>query len=318
MSFLSYHYGLMSSEDQATSPQIRNIDISQSFQGLHSNNENTKKVVLQPAESQTIAVTLRTLSSDTSTHFAFERPIDTDATMRFGWTGAGAAPNFRTARALSLSPSTSVSISRIGPNAARLTMIGINASSVSNGDILKFYRNTDAFTSPFSSSNVGQSFTVQAVGSNYVDFIDNGSAALDTNILLADQAFAIMSTGPVRVGDTLLLKGNFNGANFGEFPIVDVAPGYIEYLNPYGVEETFTNTTAQTVRVYNYLINFLHISATDNLLVGFDGQAPIKVVPLGKYNPVVFCGTVCTYQIDVTNPGTEPVSVTFRHMNVDA
>lgn len=314
MSYLNFHYGLLSAEDMTSSPQVRNIDISQSFQGLRSDNENTKKVTLAPGESQTVAVTLRALAADTTTEFALERPISTDGTMRFGWTGVGTNPNFRTARALNLISSTQVSIIRIGPNAARLTMVGINASAVQAGDILKFYRDTDTLVSPFSSPNVGLSFVIQAVGSNYVDYIDNGSAGLDI-VTNADDAFVIMSPGPVKVGDTVLLNGTFNGANFGEFVITDVAPGFIEFINSYGVEETFVNTSAQKVRIYNYLITFVHITASSALGVSFDGGSAMKVTSLGS-GPVVFIGTVHTYQIDVTNTGPDPLTLTLRHMSV--
>lgn len=314
MGFLNFNYGILNYEDQsANNPTVRNMDISQSFQSLNANHENSAKHTIAPGQSLTIAATTRALASGGSTVWSVSRPVEADSTMRLGWT-SGAAPQFRAARSLGISPATQVSIVRSGPAAARLTISSGSTALVQTGDVVKFFRNTDAFTSPFSSQNAGQSFVVQAVGTGYIDFLDNGSAAEEGPLTGCNLAFCVMSNGPVQVGDTLWVAGSVNQSNKGEWKISDVGPDFVEFLNPFGVVESFTG---QTVAVYDHLIQFVHVSASAPVSLSFDGEGDVRVGRLGHSGPVLFMGTANAYRIDASNKGQEPITVTIRHMAVD-
>lgn len=313
MAYLSFHYGLLSYDDQsANHPTMRNFDISQSFQGLTSNHENSQKCVIAPGQTVTIAATARPLANNGTTGWSLERPVDGDGIVRLRWTGTGAAPQFRVARALGIGPSTQVSIVRVGPATARITFSTGSTAACQVGDILKFFRSTDSFTSPFGPQNAGQSFVIQAVGSGYLDFLDNGSAGIDSNITGADTALAVMSNGPVAVGDTVFIDGSMNSSNKGEFKVNDVAPDFIELLNPYGIEETFTGGT---VKVYDHLIQFMHVMATAPIALSFDDAGEMRLGRIGSQ--ALFMGAVNAYQVDAINRSSEPVTVTIRHMAVD-
>ncbi len=325
MSFLNFNYSLFNYEDQsANNPIYRNTDITESFQGVNVSHENTTKVTLNPGQTSTIVTTLRSLAQDGTTQYAFSRPVATDSTMRLTWTGTGAAPLFRTARALGVDATTTVSIVRVGPNTARLQSVSgtaLDSTAVSVGDTLKFARTTDSFTSPFGSANQNQAFLVQAKGSSYIDFLDNGAVGLDSNIVLGTNfasVFRVFSSGPVAIGDTISVGGGgVSSSNHGQFALTDVNSDYIEFLNPYGVAETVTVST-NTFKIYDHLIGFIHLKASAPISVAFDGGASITQVGLvGSTGPALLAGSVNTYQIDATNNSQSPVALTIRHMAVE-
>jgi hypothetical protein len=314
MGTLNFQYSLLGFEDLGKSnPQIRNMDISQTFQDVATGHENTVKIVLAPGQKEVVAATARQISSDSSTKMSITRPVSTASTMRLSYAGVGSAPNFRVRRNLGTTSATKVSIQRVGPASARLILPGCGTASVETGDILSFSATTDSFSSPFSAPNAGQKFIVQGVGPDYVDFVDNGAAALDFEIQNAADAFEIISSGPVRRGDTLLLAGQLNGSNAGEFQITDVGSSYVEYINPFGVEEDFYKAN-NTVCVYDHAITFVHISSPVPVKISFDNLPSFQLGGIGTQGPALFVGSVRTWQIEAQNDGTQDAAVTIRHL----
>lgn len=319
---LNLNYGLLIYEDQnEKNPQIKLPDISKCVEGVGVNFDKSDRITLYPNETKTIATTSRVLGWDNTTELQFLRYLSSGDNMRLIHTGTGSAPNFRTNRNLGGDATTTVTISRVTPYVARISVVGGTAWDTSNvqvNDYLKFERDTDAFTSPFSELNKGKTYLIQAKGASYVDFVDNGQVALDENIALgADFATAVlaMSQSPVKVGDLIEISGSgLRPSNTGKFEIVDVSPTYIEFVNSLGVDETQLYGTNSLV-VYEYLIGFLHLRSSGPVKLRFGDQAEwAQLARLG--NEGLFIGSVCTHSIEAFNDSPEAVVISVQHAMV--
>jgi hypothetical protein len=279
MPFSNINYQILFYEDtnDTKNPLVRLPDISRSIQGVQIGQDKSDRIILSPGEIRDIIITSRSVAWDASTELVVDRFSVNSDNVRIKWTGTGTNPNFRTNRNVGGSATTQVSLTRITPYVVRMTQTAGTAftlTSVSNGDILKFEQNTDAFTSPFNVNNLGKTFQVQAKGANYIDFIDNGSASLEAGILLGSQfAFAlrVFSPGSVKVNDTLTISGSMNPSNAGKFNVVDVSPDYIEIVNPFAYPETFLYGT-NAITIYEYLTGLLHLRATGPIQLRYDSE----------------------------------------------
>ena len=321
MTFMNLNYGLILFEDEeTTNPQIRISDISKSYRGVGVRFENSKRVMLYPNSTTPISATLRSLNLDATTQFHAYRPIATLDVIRLQYTGTGSAPNFRTKRNLYIDATTTITLSRISPNAVRLTSVAgttMNTTSVVVGDTLQFGYNTDSFISPFSSANVGQFFRVQAKGTNTIDVIDNGSAFLDVAITLGisfDTALRVFSDSGVQVDDSINLAGStFNSGNLGQFSITSVSYDYVEFVNPFAVEETVLNTDNEIV-IYDHLIEFMHIRGSGSFKLRINDNDAFELSTI--QGECVFLGTVKAYKIEAINDSTSSVSVLIQDVSV--
>lgn len=309
MSFLNLNYGIISYKDPSpTNPTVRfGGDVSKSYQGVATSKANSKELPLGPGESGEIVTTLRSLGIDATTELEFYRPYTTEDSIRMKWTGVGSNPAFRTKRSLGVDATTEITTTRVSPNAVRLQSTSGTAmvtTAVQVGDILKLEKNTDTFTSPFNPTNIGRMFTVQAKGVDYVDIIDNQMFMLEQNpiTLGADFDFVlrVFSNGPVKVGDTVNIDGTtVNPSNKGSYTIIDLSSDYIEYVNSYGVTETITNTS-DLIKLYDYLIGFVHIIGVGSFLLKINDQTPIEVGTLNGIESV-FLGSVKAWKVEAIN-----------------
>jgi len=314
MSLMNLNFGVLVFEDRQNieSPQVRTPDISRTYQHVPVANAKSEEVTLHPGEMTTVAATLRSLGLDNTTELELLRPIATEEVIRLRWTGVGTNPLFRTKRALGIDATTVVSMSRVAPNTVRITSVGgtaINSAAVQVGDILKFERSTDAFTTVFSPSNVGQYFRVQAKGAAYIEFLDNGASTIDTNKTLGadfDMQMRVLSQGPVRVGDNLQLQGSgINAGNLGKSVISDLSSDYVEFVNAFAVAETFTNTN--NVVIYDQLIGFLLArSPYGAFKLSINGQEMTVSTLSGE---ALFMGSVQAHTVEALNEGLEPITL---------
>lgn len=322
MSYLNLNYGLVVYEDPSDrNPNIRLTDIAKSTQGVGVDNEESDKTHLNPGETIDIVTTLRSVAWGSSTQLQFLRYLANQDAVRLRHTGTGTAPAFRTNRAIGGDATTAVSITRLSPYVARITQSAGTAwslGSVANGDIIKFEKDTDTFVSPLSEVNKGKSYVVQAKGANYIDYFDNGESALDSAIVLgADFEFAIrvFSPGPVKIGDTVDISGaGINPANRGQFVISDLSYDYIEFNNPFGIDETVLYST-NVLNVYNYLIGFIHLRASGKIKIRTGEQAEWMTLDRLQ-EEALFMGSVQTYKVEAFNDSQEIVSVSVQHARV--
>ena len=323
MPFANINYQLVIFEDQTDrNPQIRMPDITKSIQGVNVNHDKSERITLAPGETKDIVVTSRAVAWDATTQLTTDRYLAAADGVRLKWTGTGTAPAFRTNRNIGGGATTVVDMTRISPYVVRITQSAGTAwtlGSVQNGDIIKFEKNTDTFTSPFNPTNLGKSFSVQAKGANYIDFVDNGTAALDTAVTIGtDFAFAlrVFSNGPVKIGDTLTISGaGINPSNHGKFEIVDLSTDYIEIINPFSEPETFLYGT-NAITVYDYLIGLLHLRASGPVRVKYDNQVEWMLLDrLGA--EVILLASVCSYRIQANNNDpSQEIEISVQHARV--
>ncbi len=311
MPFMNLTYGLIVHEDQSEkTPTVKMPDISKSIQNVIVDNDRSDRLKLAPGETKDIVTTARATTFDGTTEVSVLWHIDAGDNVRYIWTGTGTNPNFRTNRNIGGSATTEVTMTRLTPYVIRVAQTAGTTwtlGSVSTGDTLKIEKTTDAFTSPFNTNNQGRTFTVQAKGANYIDVIDNGTASLDSAIVLGtDFAFAlrVFSSSGVKIGDTVSISGSINPSNQGKFTIVDVSPDYIEVVNPFAYEETFLYGS-NNITVYDHLIGYLHLRATGPISVRYDAQT--EWASKGRLgNEVLMLESPSSYKIQAKND--DPVS----------
>lgn len=318
MSYLNLNYGLISYKDPSpTNPQVRlGGDIAKSFQSIITQHANTRELTLSPGESRDVVTTLRPLGLDATSELSFERPFAEQDLIRIRWTGTGAAPNFRTKRALSVDATTEITVTRVAPNTVRFQRTGGTAmvtTAVQIGDILKLEKNTDAFTSPFNEVNLGKSFVVQSKGADYIDVIDNQAYSVDVSPITLgadfDFAFRVFSNGPVKVGDTLSVIGDdINQSNKGTFQVTDLSSDYVEIVNSYGVVETLVLGADNFIRLYDHLIGFLHLLGNSAFKVKVNDQEAFVVDRLTS-SEALFIGSVKAYKVEVQNDSSDTICV---------
>lgn len=319
MGFMNLGINLLIYEDQQSKdPKVRTPDITRDYQGIGVSRPKSEEHYLAPGEMTTIAATLRPITLDNTTEFALSRPRASEDVIRLSVTG-GQPAGFRTRRALGVDATTEITMTRVAPNTVRVASTAgtaLNTAAVQVGDILKFERTTDAFTSLFSPVNTGMYWLVQAKGPTHIDFLDNGAAALDAGVVLgADFAMQlrVMSPGAVRRGDTVELSGGLNLGNKGKWAISDLADDYVEFVNPFAVDETFTNTN--NVAVYDRLIGFLFVRATGPFTLRINGDADGV-----KYRPIcgeaLFLGSVEAHTVEASNEGAETIRVTLQQASL--
>lgn len=315
MSFMNFNFGLIAFEDQnITNPTVRSVDITRSMTGIPITAERTDRVdQLRTGESKVIASTLRSTLQDNTTGYDIVHPLVADvSTVRLQWNGIGTNPNFALKRSIGTSAVSSVAISRLNPATARVTSVGMSTVSVQVGDILKFEKSTDTFTSVFSVINQN-AFKVVSTGSNYIDVMDNGAMSVETFILGAqfDKQMRCFSVGPVQVGDTIEIMGTGqNIGNMGKYEVREISYDYVQIINPYAVDLSFVNTN--NVQIYDRLIGFICIRANSTLSVSINDAVPFKIQRVGA-NEALFIGSLSAFKIELSNEEQSEVSATVHY-----
>jgi hypothetical protein len=212
-------------------------------------------------------------------------------------------------------------MSRVSPNAIKIEHVSGTAwtlGTVQVNDLIRFEPDTDAFANPFGAM-AGNTYRIQAVGGNYLEFVDNGLAPFVENITLgADFALAVrvMSPGPVRVGDKVSVSGaGVNQGNVGDFEITDVSTDYVEFVSPFGVVQTTTVGT-NLLSIYDRLIGFVVVRTEGpKIKLRFGGQTEwVELKSLdGGVTPPIMMATISTYKIQASNDGPDPVDVMITH-----
>ena len=319
--FLRMNMGLLISEDCSDkNPLVRFADISRSYQDIATINENSRTITIAPGDTANIVVNTRTLLADVTSEFAISFPIAGSDVARMTWTGVGTKPGFRTARVTNLDATSKVAITRLTPSIVRFTVVlgtAISTSATQVGDFVRIERSTDAFTSPFAAANRGVTFKVVGTTVSAIDVQDDGQMSPETGVVLGPnfaKAFKVLSPGPVKIKDTVIVDGIVSLSNAGRYSIVQVADDYVEFMAPQAYPETFTNG-ANLVKVYDGLIGFLNVRSNGPLQMTVDGG---QAFSLGMLNSCdgIFVGSLKAYLVQATNDSLTPVNVSFQYVSL--
>lgn len=210
-----------------SNPFKRVPDWSTQIYGLLVKNPQALKYTVAPNSSITLFDGTRATSIDGTTTFSLT--WQSGSTYRLQYT-AGTAPLFRTPRALAVDATTAFTVS-INNNSI-VTMTNSSGtppdfSTVQIGDTLYI-----SPTAPFNALNRGY-FQIVSKTTTSISF-QNASAGAETNIALGASfatVFQIYSSGPVVVGDTLIISAGFSIVTQGSYIITAVTPTFVEFLS---------------------------------------------------------------------------------------
>lgn len=303
MSSMNLQIGLLIYEDlNLESPKERLVDITKRWDRVSLDNVSSHQIVLQPMESKEITSSVRTIGADATTVFSLTPDSNYDGLWRLQHV-SGAIPAFRGRVDLSSSATIAVQISRTSDRIAKLTISNSNLSGVQNGDTVRFEQGVmPQFTTV-------QEFKIVNKGANFVEFADNGQLTEDNSYSIdsSDDLIRILRNDSVSVNDTLRLRSPSSYVNKGDFAVVSVSDDYIEFFNPYGIEESFNHSVEN--EIFEYLFGLVMVSATDSVRITFgnDESFAITKMPQGD---AIFVGTVECTKIRLTNGGYERTLIT--------
>jgi len=274
---LNLSSSLASAKNALTAPNSSKLSFCLTAVELKQSSEFTE--TLAPFESKTVVSTRRSSGLDATTELQVSQPISSlTTTWRLTWTGTGANPLFRTARALSTTALTAITISRLSDTIVRLTQATapLSTTAIQIGDYLLIEKTTDSFTSPFTTSNQGTPVKVVGKTSTTIDVQDNGFMVAETAVVLgADfaEALKVFSASGVQQNDTLVIKSTaLNAGNRGEFKVTAVSSDYVEIEASSLVAETVTGALATNVYFADEVVRFLGITASGQIKVTIDGE----------------------------------------------
>jgi len=314
------------SDPNVENPKVRLADISDSFTGITLADVKSQEVVIDANSTYSIVNNQRSLGVGIDTaEFQILRPIASEDIIRLEWTGNGGNPAFKTARVLGVAADTVVSMTRVGPRTMRLQHVSgtaLNTTQVLAGDKIFFESSNDSVTSPFSLANQNKYYTVQAKSSTYIDFADEGVSVDETAVTLGAsfavilKVFAADTPSTPRINDTIkIVSPAFSSDNKGSFQITKLTDSYVEFVNPYGVLETVTNT-ASGIYIFDKLIGFVYIVSTGDVEIIPDGQSVGMKLQKLDANISLFFGSISASRIDIKNLNDVPVAVRSQYAAV--
>jgi hypothetical protein len=208
-----------------------------------------------------------------------------------------------------------MAMTRVGPRSMKLMSISgtdFDTTSIVTGDHLWIERNSDVFTNPFSAYNTDKLLTIQSKGTYYIVVNDEGLLGEESDIELgsdytdAFKVFVKPAANAAKPGDFVTISASgFNFYNRGTFQLARITNDYIEFSNPYSVDEF---GASGGLIIFDYMIRFAHIISSGEITITFDGNSDGVILDkLGDF--AQFTSTLKTTQITVTNNSLSAVSL---------
>lgn len=225
--------------DQGTTnnPMRRLSDWTRRFSNVVVSRAKSSSFVIDPGQSLLLFSGVRTTSIDGTTAFGMSLLSSSTSTYRFT-NSAGAAPAFRTARALATSALSQVVVA-INNNAVATFTVSIAGSfaAAQVGDILRIAGvATGDASGPFAAGNEGYWVVLSATASvltcrRLAGAAFSGSA--ETVILGVTFAtlFTVYSSAGVQIGDKVEISAGFSVVTQRTFTVSQVAPTFFEVVS---------------------------------------------------------------------------------------
>lgn len=319
LNFLIY-----SDPERTNNPRLRDVDYKRMFTGIPAGNYDSRKIVVQPGSTVTVAQTNRTTTFGVSTVFTVANASDSTYLNRFRYVYvSGTGPGFRTRRSTSVDSTTQFNVTKNGSLitfAHSGTGTAPNFASVTVGDYLTVERG-----GPFNDANVGV-FQVVAVPSSTSVTVKNADGYAENSITLGSNIdglympFDIYSASGVQINDEVRITASvFNPENRGTFKVLGITPSYfeIENNNPGISESGLTIGDSLGFVFYPNIYEWVYLEANQDLIVRFNEDTASTAMKLVTITPnddsatSVFLGRIETYRIEVYNNGTSEAYLKF-------
>jgi hypothetical protein len=256
-------------------PQMSHFKWTREQQGLSSDAPISQEFALAPSESKDLFNGSRTLSHNGSTEYSlYKKPLVSN-TYILEWNGNGAAPAFRTSRAIGSDATTEITVTKNGDlvtltNTAG-TAIDLVTGLVVVGDLV-------SLGAEFNSANQGV-FKILSRTANSLS-LENSSGSAEVVVLGAsyETALEIFSSNGVQVGDTLKILGGFSPVSRESFDITAVYSDRVEFFSAKVLpEESDVQTNA--ISIYSSAKKFIYIESSDKITLTINGTSQVTVEP---------------------------------------
>lgn len=309
----------------SSNPKLRYLDWQTCYENISVQNMQSKTYLLDPAEDRVIFSGARTLTVDGTTAFGLTLNPLFDGVYRMTNT-AGAAPGFRTDRALTLignqvtaTVNNNVTMQfSLSPS----TLVSFAAVHVGDTVFIPGLTTGDA-AGPFNTLNEGFWVVLAVVAVSSIANIglvcqrpagvsfQGVSEVVPMANVTSNSQFQAFSSGPVQVGDTLELSAGFSVVSQQAYQISNVTPKWIEFLSSTPIPlETGILPTAAGINIYTNAQNFVRVEADQLAYVKINSGSNIPLVPraVGDINGrgyIELWGNIWQLEVVNRNPGTQ-------------
>lgn len=307
--------------DDATphnNPRRRLPDWSRSMTGIPVDLDGGKRYVLDPLAEAALFSGTRTLGANGATNYALANvPSLSVSRYRLTWASAGAAPAFRTARALALSGGNAVLTHQANSTVTLASSLGSVFGAVQVGDVVFVPGAATGDTGPFSPSNQGywEVLTVAAAlltlrrpaGTVFTGATETVAVATDPEV----QAF---SAAGVQVGDTVEITAGFATSARSAYEVLAVTASRLDFVSssPLGAETAVPGASGLTV--YSAAKRFVWVEADQEVALKYNGATDegcrvTPLVPGDKERVGVDIKIGVAYSLSVKNRSTARATV---------
>lgn len=229
--FLAYE------DDGATNnPTKKAFDWSSQIQGLPIDSPACEPFRIQPLAQVQIFDGTRILGYDALTEYSLQ-PLNTASNLyRLKWTGIGASPAFRTDRAVSFAPSSTITVTpQLNQSVAVTASDGAVFGSVVAGDIVYIPGlSTGDSASIFDPLNEGVWGVLSATSSILILGRGPGAvySSLAQTVTITDNvSFQVFSSDGVQLDDTLSLVAGFSPTLLQNYEIINITANSLDFVS---------------------------------------------------------------------------------------
>lgn len=321
MSTLSLTSKILAFEDRAASsnPLKTPINNTSSLTGIPVSRPATEPVRVEPGATLEVTDASRATSIDGTSAFSLAASLLEAGRYRITNTG-GTAPEFRTARTITVSGIVLTIVITANLAAQVTAASGTPFANIQSGDIVSLPGPTtgDAST-PFDPQNQGSWVALtatdtvltmaRATGTTFSGIGEVVTPSANTQL----QAF---TTAGVQVGDTVELVSGFADTALRSYPILAVNPSWIEfgYSGPLGAESGIV-PTATGMLVYQSAKRWIGLETDQEIVVRVNGDTSDNTKATPWVAGGVFVGeyrkTGIVWKLVFVNHGTSAANVMF-------
>jgi len=324
MAILNLSTRILSYEDSGSTnnPQQRPFDWSRVIQSIPVDNPSCEPFRIPSLQQVEIFDGTRTLSTDGTTQYSLNVLNVASNRYRLKWTGVGAAPVFRTDRAVTflagVPPATITVTPQLNQSVAVTTNAGAVFTGVVAGDVVYIPGlSTGDSASIFDPLNEGFWSVLSATTSQLVLVRNPGTvyaSKAETVTITDNTSFQIFSSSGVQVDDTLSLVSGFSVALLQNYEIVAVTANAIEFVSGTVLPNITTIVPgANAIVIFSNAKSYIYLETNQNLEVSLnDNTASFIVEPIlagdsNKVGKFELTGTV--YSLIALNKSTQPATV---------